>query len=504
VRLSQTSRRGWLDDGVRLVMWLGIVLYAVETLLYLQLGQFNGDEGWYLYGSTLVLQGLLPYRDFAYTQMPLLPYVYGVLQSLGPSLLVGRLTSVAISLGAAGMSVAMAKRYAGAWGGAFAALFLAGFSFGIYFNAIVKTYALVSFCFIATLFVLSSDLKDNWKYPVALLYAFGAAMVRISAVFFVAPVLLYALVAAPRRARAIMIAESAAAGLLAGFFLLPSWPAARWALISSHMRHWGPTTLAERVVVMLTERPLDILQSFGPVVVLSIAALYFVFSERLKPWQRDPRPLVVSTLGLALFAASHLANGIWATEYLVPAVTALLPVLAIALGRWKADIQSGQRSLVRGALVAVAFILLLQEGTQHLDLRSAAPPLAEIDRAAIFVATNSQPTEPVLALEGLGIAFQAGRSTLPGLTLAQFSLQNVEDGLAQELHVVNPGMLVDAVNAKRARVVILTEGDWSMLKAMSPTDADALARALDEQYRLALTLQRFGQFESAAKVYLSR
>ncbi len=96
-------------------MWLGIVLYAVETLLHLALGQLNGDEGWYLYGSTLVLQGLLPDRDFAYTQMPLLPYVYGAVQGVSPSLLVGRLTSVVISLGAVGMSVVMAKRYAGAW-----------------------------------------------------------------------------------------------------------------------------------------------------------------------------------------------------------------------------------------------------------------------------------------------------------------------------------------------------------------------------------------------------
>ncbi len=491
-------------DRACLAAMAGLCLYAIESLVYLAFGQLNGDEGWYLYGSTLVLQGLLPYRDFAYTQMPLSPYVYGTLQGVSPSLLVGRLTSVVISLGTFGMSVVVAKRYAGARAGAFAALFLAAFSFGIYFNTIVKTYALVSFCFVATLFVLSSDLKDTWKYPVALLYAFAAALVRISAVFFVPPILLYALVAAPRRARVIILAESAAAGLLAGFFLLPSWPAARWALISSHMRHWGPTTLWERVVVMVTERPLDLLQSFGPVVVLSLAALYFVLSERARPWRRDPQPLAAFTLGLALFAGSHLVNGIWVMEYIVPAVTALLPVLAIALGRWKAESNSKQRSFVGGALAAVAFVLLLQEGTQHLDLTSGTPPLAEVDRAAAFVAANSRPTEPVLALEGLNIAFQSRRPSLPGLTLAQFSLQNMDNGLAQELHVVNPGMLVDAVNAKTARVVILTEGDWSMLRAMSPAGADALERGLDERYQLALTLPRYGQFERAAKVYLSR
>ncbi len=370
------------QDKARLATLAGLVLYALGSLLYLEFGQFNADEGWYLYGSTLVLRGRLPYSDFAYTQMPLLPYVYGALQGVSPSLFIGRLTSVAISFGTVGLSVVMAKRYAGAWAGAFAALFLAAFSFGIYFNAIVKTYALVSFCFSATLCVLSSDLKATWKYPLALVYAFGAAMVRISAIFFVAPILLYILIAAPRRARAIVVVESAAAGLLAGFFLLPNWPAARWALISSHMRHWGPTTLWERVVEIMTARPLDILQSFGPVVVLGIAAVYFVLSERTKPWRRDPRPLAVGTLGLALFAASHLVNGIWGAEYLVPAVTALLPVLAIALGRWKAEVKSAPHVWVRGALVAVTFVLVLQEGTQHLDLATGTSPLTEIDRVA--------------------------------------------------------------------------------------------------------------------------
>lgn len=488
----------------RLVTASGIVLYALGSLAYVVFGQFNADEGWYLYGSRLVWQGLLPYRDFAYTQMPLHPYVYGVLQGLSASLWVGRATSVALALGTVGMSIVVARRYAGAWAGAFAALFLAAFSLGTYFDSIVKTYALVTFCFVATLLVLSSDLNVSWKYPVALLYVFAAALVRISAIFFVTPVLLYVLIVAPRKVRVLLVLESAAAGLLAGYFLLPSWSSARWALISSHMRHWGPTTLLERITVILTERPVDILISFGPVVVLGIVALVLLLAERHRPWRRDPRPLVAVTLGLALFAASHLVNGIWATEYFVPAVTALLPILAIAVGRWNEGAKSTWRSLVQGALVAIALLLLLQEGTQHMDLASAQPPLAEIDRAAAFVAENSQPGDAVLALEGLGIVLEAGRPVLPGLALAQFSLQNMDDAMAQEYHVVNPSMLVAAVKAKTARVVILTESDWSMLRAMSPAAADALLKALEDGYAATLTRQEFGQYEKGIKIYVRR
>ena len=40
------------------------------------MGGLNQDEGWYLYAANLVAEGRVPYRDFFYTQGPLLPIVY--------------------------------------------------------------------------------------------------------------------------------------------------------------------------------------------------------------------------------------------------------------------------------------------------------------------------------------------------------------------------------------------------------------------------------------------
>ena len=40
------------------------------------LGGLNQDEGWYLYAANLVSEGRMPYRDFFYTQGPLLPIAY--------------------------------------------------------------------------------------------------------------------------------------------------------------------------------------------------------------------------------------------------------------------------------------------------------------------------------------------------------------------------------------------------------------------------------------------
>jgi len=88
--------------------------YLGFNLLLVHKVYVNHDEGWYLYASQLVYRGKLPYLDFAYFQSPLLPYVYGVFQYLaGPSVLVGRIVSLALNLGLAGLTFLVARRLGG-------------------------------------------------------------------------------------------------------------------------------------------------------------------------------------------------------------------------------------------------------------------------------------------------------------------------------------------------------------------------------------------------------
>ena len=53
-------------------LFSALVLCAVA----LWFGALNQDEGWYLYAARMVSEGKLPYRDFSYTQGPLMPVVY--------------------------------------------------------------------------------------------------------------------------------------------------------------------------------------------------------------------------------------------------------------------------------------------------------------------------------------------------------------------------------------------------------------------------------------------
>lgn len=65
----------WWQRGPFLLL---AAVFAVAAATLVSRGKYNADEGFYVMVSKLVLEGRLPYRDFAYTQTPLFPYIQGV------------------------------------------------------------------------------------------------------------------------------------------------------------------------------------------------------------------------------------------------------------------------------------------------------------------------------------------------------------------------------------------------------------------------------------------
>ena len=81
-------------------LWLPVALLPALTLAPLAALRFvDVDEGSYAAAATLALDGVAPYRDFLYTQTPLLPYVYGAWAELvGEHWLVLRALSLVLGL----------------------------------------------------------------------------------------------------------------------------------------------------------------------------------------------------------------------------------------------------------------------------------------------------------------------------------------------------------------------------------------------------------------------
>jgi hypothetical protein len=148
------------------------------------LGGLNQDEGWYLYAAQLVAEGQTPYRDFFYTQGPLMPIVYSAFVPVWRTwgLLGARMLTLLV--GAAGIvfSAGLARRLVPADRRAQAALLvcllLGGNLYHLYYLAIPKTYALAGL-FVALGFYLATFNRRLFAFAAGLSLAFAAGA-RIS------------------------------------------------------------------------------------------------------------------------------------------------------------------------------------------------------------------------------------------------------------------------------------------------------------------------------------
>ena len=146
-------------------IWTSILVVAVGLCVLLSaanlfLGPLNQDEGWYLYAAKQVASGEILYRNFMFTQGPVLPVVYGVLFPIIGKLGVagGRLITALFGLGSVGLAAWLAARSAKRFSrtAALCALILAGVNvYQSYFTTIVKTYSLCAFFLTAGFVALS-------------------------------------------------------------------------------------------------------------------------------------------------------------------------------------------------------------------------------------------------------------------------------------------------------------------------------------------------------------
>ncbi|MGD2254035.1 MAG: hypothetical protein PVF70_14075 [Anaerolineales bacterium] len=504
----------WLNFDWRIATVGGITLFIIFSLAYLFLGQPNADEGWYLYASKLVFEGEIPYRDFAYTQTPLLPYIYGLPQVLlQPSIYLGRATSVALSIGNLLLCITLACRYAGERGAGFAALLLSLFTYGIYFASIVKTYALLSLLFTLTFFVLSSKNPGTLKYPLAVVLSFGAAMVRLSAVLFLIPIAIYSLASALREKTkgTFILVTLTCMGLTIGallFFYSSDLESVKWNLLVHHIEQWGGISAAGKVEQVLSVRIPQLIETFDYFVFglfpISILALRDGKSRtRTKTYLRRNSPIWVVGIGLALFSISHFATGGWHVEYFVPALMSFLPIVAIAFSKVY-DLQKSfaSRVLLQIVLFIILLVAPLHHNVVHIDMSGKELPLEEIREVSASISRLSGPSDRLFVLEALWTAIDSNRSVMPGMTMAQFSYQDMSREMAERIRLVNGEIVLEYINNCSAKVVVLTDLDWGMFRG---TGYDELIRqALFSHYNLVLTRGAFGQGSNNVDLYLCR
>lgn len=161
---------------------LAALAYIILAAVSVWYGNLNQDEGWYLYAANLVREGKMLYRDFFFTQGPLLPLMYSPFAAAWRDfgLLGGRVVTAAIGLMgllfAAGLARLAAPEERKNAASAIAFTVLGCNLYHVYYLAIPKTYALASMFAMAGFFLFFFALRRQGARRGTFLFASGLCL----------------------------------------------------------------------------------------------------------------------------------------------------------------------------------------------------------------------------------------------------------------------------------------------------------------------------------------
>lgn len=161
-----------------ILAFLAFLVLGVVSVWY---GALNQDEGWYLYAANLVSEGQVPYRDFFFTQGPVMPYVYSLFTGFWRNFgLVGaRIFNLSLGFLGIAFACALARRFS-TRAAVITFVLLATNLYHLYYLTIPKTYALASLFVILGFYALSFERR--WTYALSALFFVLAAGTRFSLV----------------------------------------------------------------------------------------------------------------------------------------------------------------------------------------------------------------------------------------------------------------------------------------------------------------------------------
>lgn len=406
--------------GLRPYGALALVACAVLGGAAVWMGGLNQDEGWYLYAANLVADGQMPYRDFAFTQGPVLPFVYSAFTGIWKAggLLGARLFTLALGLVGILFAAGLARRFVADDRRDEAALIvfflLATNLYHLYYLAIPKTYALAGLFVIVGFYLLTFARAHAAAVFGAGLCLALAAGTRIS-LGALLPVVGVGLLAQRRWSAFALFGLGGFGGLalVYGPFLLDA--GARAGLLAAQAYHAGRGGFDLTWTVGSVSRlvrwylPVFLVLGLGGFrrARLLLAAFLAVFAvQMLAPFPYEDYQVPILSL-LAVFAAVNFVS-----QTTCPAPRALLLVLGLCfatsfgsplLEKWSTNGQD-------------RFWSLKKAKTELAQLREVAETINALD-----------PGGTTLFTQDLYLAIETGRTVPRGLEMGPFAILSDAD-----------------------------------------------------------------------------
>lgn len=518
----------------RLLVWprvsyaaaaLMLTLFGVEALFFVSHSYLNRDEGWYLLSGQLAYHGALPYRDFPYFQMPLVPYVFGLAALLDPTITSGRL--VAAILG--GVSVALVfyigQRIGGVFTATMAALLLLVTPDFMLASTTARAEAVVV---PLTLLAAAIALRHptgliGFAGPPAVLLIATAARLTFLPAFAVALAYCYWR-SRPSRSEAIAGTTAIlAVGLIVALPLLLAPPGRAlfdvWTAQALRNGQFDP--VISGAYAMLSRRTAFLSVPVGTFFVVLVPALFL--AVRLgHMWKDGWRPSRIGFGGDPFandFALLVLAILLWLpfagfdhqeTRYFVPSFALLSIVAADLLARGRRGVLHESMHLLPAVFVilfaghALFGLAAVGESLDKNDVRETAD-------AGTYIRLLTPPDQQIVTLNPT-LALAAGRPLPDSLVMGQFSFwPRFSDARASAAGVVNVARLENEMLDPRTAVIAFDDYDLQLIARFRDEDplVDPLAPwpyklfpSLAGQFETARTIDRFGQF--AGTLYILR
>ena len=485
-------------------LWLCLAMVLMSCAFFVVFRVPYLDEGWYVYAGQSVYEGRLPYRDFCYTQSPLLPYLYGLTTIGGGSgLWGGRIVSAVLALAACVVTAATARRHFGEEAALATGLLLAASFHAHGFYGAALTYGSSVFWLSLSFLVAFSEVREPRRTLAALLFAMLAVGVRLSAAA-VLPVLVVYLAGRAARPRRHAVWAAGYAGALLVLMFVPFSVGRLDVVIHEtlgyHLAGEEESSRVARILGTLGRSAL----SYGVLIVLALAG-------------------VSSAKDRAKLVACAAATGALFVVHFVPATTdphyfaMLVPTAALGAGYVlvsalaKVSARGGIRCAVLCSAVALHAAGQLWEVRRTRlvsDPRSGSLTpdvgLRKMQVAGKCIAQHMSDRDALLVLNP-GLALHARRQVLPGLGMGMFAFRpQWDEATCKRHHVVNWPMLLRMVAHDRPKVVALGGEEMKRLHRADPEAAGTFMRALTGGYTPVREIKGFGQFRESLVVFVQR
>ena len=503
----------------RLLVLSAAALALAVTAANIVLGNLNLDEGWYLQAAVNVAAGKMPYRDFFFTQAPLLPRVYGLLLPLwAPAgVLGGRILTAFLGLCAAVFAAAAVRPFVPA-PRRFATSFtvfalLACNVYHSYFTAIPKTYALASFCLTLGLlglsFIRALGKRGRNTFQCAVIGGFwlaAAASTRLSLGVALPIAGLWLLVAHRRYGFAWFffgIGGLAGLGLFLLTYALKDFDAFAFANFFHGARNGGGLALAVGSVSRLA-------RNYLPALLMALTAAAVAWRTGWAPFRRALRaaaPFIVLFAGIFLV---HAMSPFPYDDYQVPGMPILVCVIAALF--WNAlpeteDASEGRtQRVVLASLLAVSAIcaftsplneswVMVRKDRFWVEMKSE-PDILKLRRVGKALRENCQGEE--LLTTDTYLAVEARAPVPAGLEMGPFGyFPNLGDEEARRFHVLNRSLLAELAETTSAKCAAFSGYAFAMaapeMGKIPEAERKELVGLATSRFKPAETIADFGQ-----------